>query len=114
MLTLEMLAGILCKVPHDCRVVLLGDPNQLLSVGAGNVIPDLLALGVPSVRLEQQYRQSEEASALRHNVVEFPRLAGADELAWDESFRFIEADDRSIRSIIISSGTGILCEENPL
>ena len=100
MLTLEMLAGILCKVPHDCRVVLLGDPNQLLSVGAGNVIPDLLALGIPSVRLEQQYRQSEEASALRHNVVEFPRLAGADELAWDESFRFIEADDRSIADII--------------
>ena len=56
MMTLEMLAGILCKIPHDCRVVLLGDPNQLLAVGAGNVLSDLLALGVPSVRLEQQYR----------------------------------------------------------
>lgn len=71
MMTLEMLAGILCKIPHDCRVVLLGNPNQLLSVGAGNVLSDPLAPGVSSVRLEQQYRQSEETAALRHNVVSF-------------------------------------------
>ncbi len=109
MMTLEMLAGILCKIPHDCRVVLLGDPNQLLSVGAGNVLSDLLALGVPSVRLEQQYRQSEEAAALRRNVVEFPRLSGADELAWDESFRFIEADDRRIPDIICTEAARRYC-----
>ena len=100
MLTLEMLAGILCKAPRSCRIVLLGDPNQLLSVGAGNVISDLLALGIPSARLEQQYRQHENAGALRHNVVEFPHLTEWDELKWDESFRLIEADDTNISAII--------------
>lgn len=98
MLTLEMLAGILNRVPRSCRVVLLGDPNQLMSVGAGNVIPDLLALGVPSVRLEQQYRQN--AGALRHNVVEFPHLTGLTQLKWDESFRIIDAEDSIIADII--------------
>jgi len=42
MVSLEMLAGILNRVRRNCRVALLGDPNQLLSVGAGNVLPDLL------------------------------------------------------------------------
>ena len=42
MVSLEMLAGILNRVRRNCRVVLLGDPNQLLSVGAGNILPDLL------------------------------------------------------------------------
>lgn len=38
MVSLEMLAGILCTVREDCRIVLLGDCNQLLSVGSGNVL----------------------------------------------------------------------------
>ena len=42
MLTLEMLAGILAVVHPSCRVVLVGDPHQLLSVGPGNILPDLL------------------------------------------------------------------------
>lgn len=62
MVSLEMLAGILNRVRRNCRVVLLGDPNQLLSVGAGNVLSDLLKLGVPSIFLEQQYRQSAAAA----------------------------------------------------
>lgn len=36
MASLEMLAGILCTVREDCRIVLLGDCNQLLSVGSGS------------------------------------------------------------------------------
>ena len=63
MMTLEMLAGILHRVPSFCRVVLLGDPNQLLSVGSGNVLPDLLALGIPCAHLELNHRQDEDAGA---------------------------------------------------
>ena len=74
MVSLEMLAGILNRVRRNCRVALLGDPNQLLSVGAGNILSDLLTLGVPSICLQQQYRQSTDAAALRQNVVDFPKL----------------------------------------
>ena len=96
MVSLEMLAGILNRVRRNCRVVLLGDPNQLQAVGAGNVLPDLLELGVPSIRLAQQYRQSAEAVALRQNVVNFPKLNTEHELRWDDSFRLLPADDRAI------------------
>ena len=82
---------------------LLGDPNQLLSVGAGNILSDLLTLGVPSICLQQQYRQSTDAAALRQNVVDFPKLNGEHELRWDDSFRLLPADDRAIPDL--------LCEE---
>lgn len=74
MLTLEMMAGILHRVPSDCRVVLLGDPNQLLSVGAGNVLPDLLELGIPCYRLFSNHRQANAPGSLQYNVVNFPHL----------------------------------------
>ena len=99
----EMLAGILNRVRRNCRVALLGDPNQLLSVGAGNILSDLLTLGVPSICLQQQYRQSTDAAALRQNVVDFPKLNGERELRWDDSFRLLPADDRAIPDL--------LCEE---
>ena len=100
MVSLEMLAGILNRVRGNCRVVLLGDPNQLQAVGAGNVLPDLLELGVPSIRLAQQYRQSADAVALRQNVVNFPKLNTEHELQWDDSFRLLPADDRAIPDLL--------------
>ncbi len=100
MVSLEMLAGILNRVRRNCRVVLLGDPNQLQSVGAGNVLPDLLKLGIPSIRLAQQYRQSMDAVALRQNVVNFPKLNTEHELQWDDSFRLLPADDRAIPDLL--------------
>lgn len=100
MVSLEMLAGILNRVRRNCRVVLLGAPNQLQSVGAGNVLPDLLELGIPSIRLAQQYRQSMDAVALRLNVVNFPKLNTEHELQWDDSFRLLPADDRDIPDLL--------------
>ena len=100
MVSLEMLAGILNRVSKDCRVVLLGDPNQLLAVGAGNILSDLRELGVPITYLEQQYRQSESAEALRYNVVEFPNLHDISEFRWDDSFRLIPASDAEIAKIV--------------
>ena len=94
MMTLEMLAGILEQAPDGCRVVLVGDGNQLLSVGAGNVLPDLIELGVPVFCLEKNHRQSAGASALLHNVVDFKRLRSAKEMMFDDSFRFIDAWER--------------------
>lgn len=91
MMTLEMLAGILDKAPDGCRVVLVGDENQLLSVGAGNVLPDLIELGVPVFKLEKNHRQSAGAAALLHNVVGFKSLHSASELMFDDSCRLIEA-----------------------
>ena len=100
MMTLEMLAGILHRVPSFCRVVLLGDPNQLLSVGTGNVLPDLLALGIPCARLELNHRQDEDAGALLHNVVNFSQLHRKRNLAFDQSFALHEMDEQTTQKAL--------------
>lgn len=101
MMTLEMLAGFLCKMSKTCRLVLLGDPNQLLSVGSGNVLPDLLKLGVPHIYLEKNYRQADSQSGLKQNVVEFSKIHTVDDLTFDESFLIKEMEEEKIREALV-------------
>lgn len=113
MLSLDMLAGILHRAKQDCRIVLLGDSNQLLSVGVGNVIPDLLLLGVPVVRLETNHRQASDAYALLQNVVHFNDLARAQDLAVDDSFLIHILDhQRALRTLIYDASQRYLNGEN--
>lgn len=101
MMTLEMLAGILIKMNRNCRVVLLGDPNQLLSVGTGNVICDLMALGIPSFLLKQNHRQANAALALQNNVVHFSELSRMNELQFDSSFIMREMPDEAAAKVLV-------------
>ena len=102
MLTLEMMAGILHRVPADCRVVLLGDPNQLLSVGAGNVLPDLLELGIPCYRLFNNHRQANAPGSLQYNVVNFPYLQSYCDLQYDDAFRHFNTSRDLVRDALVT------------
>ncbi|WP_018394015.1 MULTISPECIES: ATP-dependent RecD-like DNA helicase [Bacillaceae] len=58
-------------VPDDMQIVLVGDEDQLPSVGPGQVLKDMLASQViPSVRLTDVYRQEEGSSiiSLAHSI----------------------------------------------
>lgn len=53
------LASALFEAAKNCQVVLVGDIDQLPSVGPGSVLRDLIASGVvPTVRLKYNYRQA--------------------------------------------------------
>ncbi|NGQ94240.1 ATP-dependent RecD-like DNA helicase [Brevibacillus sp. SYP-B805] len=59
------------SLPEDMQVILVGDPDQLPSVGPGNVLMDMIASGLlPRVQLTEIYRQAEESSIIRlaHDV----------------------------------------------
>jgi len=47
MLDLAMLDRLLAATPADCQLILIGDPNQLPSVDAGNVLMDICKLPAP-------------------------------------------------------------------
>ncbi len=94
-LTLEMLAGILCKIQPQTHVVLVGDPNQLQSVGVGNVLLDLLELGVPRTTLHTCHRQDDAAEALSYNVHNFAYCHTMEDLHFDDSFQFVPMHDDS-------------------
>ena len=86
MLTLDMLVGLLHAAPHDCRIVLVGDDNQLPPVGVGHVLRDLAALPAPCVRLKRNHRQSQMTGALYQNITRFEDVHSLSDLAFDRSF----------------------------
>lgn len=53
----------LCKaLPRDCKLILVGDKDQLPSVGPGNVLDDIIKSGLFSVSmLTKIYRQSDDS-----------------------------------------------------
>ncbi len=77
-----ILANKLVKaIPPGAHLLLVGDVDQLPSVGAGQVLRDLLsAAAVPRVRLTRIFRQAQESgivvNAHRVNAGQFPRLRG--------------------------------------
>jgi exodeoxyribonuclease V alpha subunit len=58
MLDVELAAHLVEAVPTGCRLIFVGDADQLPSVGPGDVLADLLRVSaVPSVRLDRIFRQ---------------------------------------------------------
>lgn len=54
--------SVLRALPLGCRIILVGDSDQLPSVGAGNVLADLVASEIiPVVALKEIFRQSQES-----------------------------------------------------
>ncbi len=65
--------SVLRALPLGCRLILVGDSDQLPSVGAGNVLGDLIAAGIfPTVQLREVFRQSMKSLivASAHRIVE--------------------------------------------
>jgi exodeoxyribonuclease V alpha subunit len=60
MIDLELFRHLVEAVPDKMQLILVGDVNQLPSIGAGNVLRDIIDSGkIPVVHLTQIYRQSE-------------------------------------------------------
>ena len=66
MVDLPLMSALLSALRGDCRLVLVGDPDQLPSVGPGNLLSDLLRSNcIPSVRLTDIFRQAAESAIVR-------------------------------------------------
>lgn len=91
-----LMHSLLKAVPRDAVLVLVGDVDQLPSVGAGNVLKDIIDSGyIPTVRLNEIFRQASQSliivNAHRINNGEFPLLPpDRDEL---RDFYFIQLED---------------------
>ena len=75
--------SLLRAVKFSCRLILVGDPDQLPSVGAGNILSDLIASGkLPVVHLSEIFRQAAKSLIVTnaHAIVswEDPRLDARD------------------------------------
>ncbi|MBP3853780.1 MAG: AAA family ATPase, partial [Erysipelotrichaceae bacterium] len=60
MVDTHLFASLLKALPIHCRIILIGDEDQLESVGPGKVFQDLLDADIcPAIHLEKIYRQKE-------------------------------------------------------
>lgn len=60
MADIELAADLFAGIPSNMQVVLVGDVDQLPSVGPGSVLRDSITSGlIPTVRLEYNYRQAQ-------------------------------------------------------
>lgn len=67
MVDILLMETLLKSIESPTRLILVGDKDQLPSVGAGNVLADILKSGViESVNLEEIFRQSEESMIVKN------------------------------------------------
>ena len=85
MIDVTLMDALLAALDEGAGLWLVGDVDQLPSVGPGRVLADLIASGaVPVVRLEEIFRQAEASLIVRNahrvNAGERPETEGGDEL----------------------------------
>ena len=91
-------------VPQEACVILVGDVDQLPSVGPGSVLADLIASGVvPVVRLTEIFRQASQSqivtAAYAINHGQMPQLSAPEGLT---EFYFVEADEpEAIQELLV-------------
>jgi exodeoxyribonuclease V alpha subunit len=67
MLDINLTASLLKATPGRSRVLFIGDADQLPSVGAGNVLRDLIASGkIHCFKLSKIFRQAQESLIIRY------------------------------------------------
>lgn len=107
MVDLHLMHSLLKAIPEGCRLILVGDVDQLPSVGAGSVLRDIIDSGkVPGVRLESIFRQAGQSmivvNAHRVNRGKLP-LANARS---SDFFIIKEEDPEQVASLVVQ-----LCRE---
>ena len=72
MVDIHLFASLMEALPFGCRLIMVGDSNQLPPVGAGNVLHDLIDSGLlPVVELNEIFRQAQQSQIVTnaHGIV---------------------------------------------
>lgn len=72
MVDISLFASLLDALPLGCRLIMVGDSDQLPAVGAGSVLHDLILSGVlPVVELKEVFRQAMQSRIVTnaHKIV---------------------------------------------
>ena len=100
MIDIVLMNSLLKAVPSSMRLIMVGDIDQLPSVGAGNVLRDIIDSGVvPVVKLERIFRQAQESriimNAHRINRGEAPSLSNSR----NSDFFFVDVENEEPEAV---------------
>ena len=104
MIDIMLFYNLMKAIPSKMRLILVGDIDQLPSVGAGNVLRDIIdSQRIPVVRLTRIFRQAQTSRIVMNahaiNAGRFPNISNGK----DTDFFFIKAEDaEAIPQLIVS------------
>nr|WP_300790028.1 ATP-dependent RecD-like DNA helicase [uncultured Acetatifactor sp.] len=99
MVDMWLASRFFASLKEDAKVVLVGDPDQLPSVGAGNVFRELIQCGlVPVTVLDIIFRQAED-SLIAHNARFINE--GDTKLYYGEDFQFLPCESQEAAAAAI-------------
>lgn len=92
MINSSIFAKLISKINKNAILIVVGDDAQLPPIGAGNILSDVLTLGlVPTVKLTKIYRQSED-QAITLIANEIRKGSVPEYKKTYDDFEFIEVD----------------------
>lgn len=104
MIDIMLFYNLMKAIPESMRLILVGDIDQLPSVGAGNVLRDIIdSRQIPVVRLTRIFRQAQSSRIVMNahaiNAGQFPNISNGR----NTDFFFIKAEDaEAIPQLIVS------------
>ncbi|MBD5306943.1 MAG: ATP-dependent RecD-like DNA helicase [Bacteroides sp.] len=104
MIDIMLFYNLMKAIPQNMRLILVGDIDQLPSVGAGNVLRDMIdSRKLPVVRLSRIFRQAQTSRIVMNahsiNSGHFPDISNG----MQTDFFFIKADDaETIPGLIVN------------
>lgn len=101
MLDIYLAEKLLKATPRNARLILVGDSDQLPSVGPGAVLKEIISSGlVPVVKLDQVFRQKEGSRiAANAKLIRHGNLS----LEYGPDFEFYDSTDLSVSADTIES-----------
>ena len=100
MVDVQLFQSLLAALRPNCRVIMVGDADQLPSVGPGNILSEVIRAGVaPTVCLKRIFRQAKRSLIVEnaHNIVSGrPLQKGGRE----DDFFFLEADGEACQKLV--------------
>lgn len=105
MLDTEIAKDLLLAIANGTKVIFMGDTKQLPSVGAGNVLMDLIASGVADVvTLDVVKRQGEDSGIIENaNRIIFEQMIESQPVTGDAYMIETNTDEESLHKLILSN-----------
>ena len=102
MIDTYLMASLLRGLSSRCKIIIVGDDNQLPSVGAGQVLHDIISSDMLEVvRLNELYRQADNSNIITLAYDIKNSYINRDIFNVDDDLTFIECDDRDVQNNIL-------------
>jgi exodeoxyribonuclease V alpha subunit len=106
MVDIPLFAALMDAIAPESQLALVGDVDQLPSVGPGQVLRDLIdSKKIPTVRLDTIFRQAEKSSIITNSH----RMNHGESPIFDADFEFVdEHDPQKIQAAVVRLCSSIL------